>query len=61
MEITSATLIALIEGGAFLVNTALRAQRGEISEAEAAAILKHVGEEARTLRAAIDAALQKQS
>ncbi len=59
MEITSATIVALIEGGAFLVNTALRAQRGEISEAEAAAILAHVGEEAGELRRVIDAALEK--
>jgi len=61
MEITSASLIALIEGGAFLVNTALRAQKGELSQAEIDAILNHVGEEASDLRRVIDAALTKSS
>ena len=59
MEITSASILALIEGGAFLVNTALRAQKGELTQADVDAILKHVGEEASDLRRVIDAALQK--
>ncbi|WP_288900673.1 hypothetical protein [uncultured Sneathiella sp.] len=59
MDITSASIIALIEGGAFLVNTALRAQKGELSQADVDAILAHVGEEASALRRVIDAALAK--
>ncbi|MZR30880.1 hypothetical protein [Sneathiella litorea] len=59
MDITSASIIALIEGGAFLVNTALRAQKGELSQSDVDAILAHVGEEASDLRRVIDAALAK--
>ncbi len=59
MEITSASIIALIEGGAFLVNAALRAQKGELSQSDVDAILNHVGAEASDLRRVIDAALAK--
>jgi hypothetical protein len=61
MDITSASIIALIEGGAFLVNTALRAQKGELSQSDVDAILRHVGEEASALRRVIDGALAKNS
>tara|TARA_R110002095_G_scaffold86302_4_gene75128 strand:+ start:457 stop:642 length:186 start_codon:yes stop_codon:yes gene_type:complete len=61
MEITTASILALLEGGAFLVNAALRAQKGELSQSDVDAILKHVGEEAGDLRRVIDAALEKQS
>lgn len=61
MDITSASIIALIEGGAFLVNTAIRAQKGELSQADVDAILRHVGEEASALRRVIDGALAKNS
>lgn len=57
MEVTSATVIALIEGGAFLINAALRAEKGHLTPAEAEAILSRLGEEGSRLRAAIDAAL----
>ncbi len=59
MTITSASILALLEGGAFLVNAALRAQKGELSQADVDAILNHVGEEATALRRVIDAALEK--
>ncbi|MBO0334595.1 hypothetical protein J0X12_13280 [Sneathiella sp. CAU 1612] len=59
MDITSASIIALIEGGAFLVNTALRAQKGELSQSDVDAILAHVGVEASDLRRVIDAALEE--
>ena len=59
MTITSASILALLEGGAFLVNAALRAQKGELSQADVDAILNHVGEEATDLRRVIDAALEK--
>ncbi|MDF2368923.1 hypothetical protein [Sneathiella sp.] len=59
MEITSASILALIEGGAFLVNAALRAQKGELDQSQVDAILSHVGEEASDLRRVIDAALAK--
>ncbi|WP_340149967.1 hypothetical protein [uncultured Sneathiella sp.] len=59
MTITSASILALLEGGAFLVNAALRAQKGELSQADVDTILNHVGEEATDLRRVIDAALEK--
>lgn len=59
MEITTASVLALLEGGAFLVNAALRAQKGELSQSDVDAILNHVGEEASDLRRVIDAALEK--
>jgi len=61
MEITTASILALMEGGAFLVNAALRAQKGEMTQTEVDAILAHVGQEASELRTAIDAALTKQA
>tara|TARA_R100000005_G_scaffold90372_2_gene61642 strand:- start:476 stop:682 length:207 start_codon:yes stop_codon:yes gene_type:complete len=60
MEVTSATIVALLEGGAFLIGAALRAQKGALSAAEAEAILTHLGQEGASLRAAIDAALAAQ-
>ncbi|MCF8467396.1 MAG: hypothetical protein K9G33_08360 [Sneathiella sp.] len=60
MEITTASLLALLEGGAWLVNAALRAQKGELSQAEVDSILDHIRQEGGDLRAAIDRALAKE-
>ena len=57
MEITTASLLALLEGGSYLINAALRAQKGELSQTEVDAILDHIRNEGSDLRAVIDRAL----
>lgn len=61
MEVTSATIVALLESGAFLINAAIRAKKGALSAAEAEAILARLGAEGERLRAAIDAALEAEA